>query len=230
MLRRSNARASFIPRRLNNDDLLADGFLDAFGEHFKSYRNGKSRERLLSGIHSDARYGKMRVRDAIIFILTLSAAREWQGSHLRQAKYIRARHLSKFNRAPPAYMPPDVPQAQRQNRATERNRVEALVALGFARSSGYPTHSRALWRCIDGAIRTDGLGEPAKKVVRTDDYVDTYFEWVRSRLNYLYAKHGKASVEREADKVFARLSSKLQRTALVGATLYDVLHAKHREV
>jgi hypothetical protein len=229
MPRRAPTRPLFPRPRLNKDDLLADGFLYTFGERFKSYRDIVRSKRLLAGITPDARYGKMRVRDAIIFVLTLSAAREWQGSHLRAAHYIRARHLSKFNKSPTWYMPSDVPQTQRQYRFRERNRIEALVALGFARSSGYSTHSRALWRCIEAAIRTDGLGD-APKVIRNERDVDDFFELVRGRLNYLYAKLGRSAVEDEADKVFALLSRRLQKAAFTGAALYTILHAKHREV
>lgn len=229
MSRRTPPRAPLLRPRLNKDDLLADGFLDTFGERFKTYRDDASSKRLLAGIHPDARYGRMRVRDAVIFILTLSAAREWQGSPVRAGRYIRARHLSKFSKSPPWYMPDDVQQAQRQYRFRERNRIEALIALGFARSAGYPTHSLALWHCIEQAIRTDGLGD-FPEVIRNKRDVAEFFELVRGRLNYLYTKHGKQSVQDEADRVFALLSRRLQKAALAGATLYFILHAKHREV
>lgn len=229
MSRRLRPRAPLVRPRLNKDDHLADGFLDTFGERLKAYRDGASSKRLLAGIRPDARYGRMRVRDAIILVLALAAAREWQGSPARAGRYTRARHLSKFSKSPPWYMPADVPQAQRQYRYRERNRIEALVALGFARSAGYPTHSLALWHCIEQAIRTDGLGEPPE-VVRTERDVADFFELVRGRLNYLYTKHGKQAVQDEADKVFARLSRRLQKAALAGAALYFILHAGHREV
>lgn len=214
--------------RLNKDDLLADSFLDAFGDRFRTYRDSANRERLLAGIRPDARYGKMRVRDALVFILALSAARDWQGSDVRKGHYKAARLLSKFNKSPPWYMPSDVPQAQRLHRERERNRIEALASLGFARSAGYPTHSLALWHCVEQAIQTDGLGVPPK-VIRSKQDIADFFQLVRSRLNYLYAKLGKSTVEDEADKVFRLLSRRLQKAALSGAALYMVLHAKHRE-
>lgn len=229
MARRLQPLAPRVRPRLNKDDVLADGFLDTFSEHFRAYRDVPSRKRLLAGIAPDALFGKMTVRDAIIFILTLSAAREWQASDSRAARYLRARHLSKFNNDPPRYMPADVPQTQRLYRFRERNRIEALVALGFARSSGYPTHSRALWNCIETAIRTDGLGV-APKFIRTRQDVDDFFEHIRARLNYLYAKLGKQTAQEEADKVFGGLSIRLHRTMLGDIALYNMLHAKHREV
>lgn len=229
MARRLKPLASQVRPRLNKDDVLADGFLDTFSEHFRGYRDVARRKRLLAGIAPDALFGKMTVRDAIIFILTLSAAREWQASDARAARYLRARHLSKFNNDPPGYMPADVPKTQRLYRFRERNRIEALAALGFARRSGYSTHSRALWNCIETAIRTDGLGD-APKFVRTRQDIDDFFEHIRARLNYLYSNLGKQTVQEEADKVFGRLSSRLQRTMLGDAALYSMLHANHREV
>lgn len=229
MSRRRPPRTPLLRPKLNKDDLLADSFLDTFGERFKTYRDDASGKRLLAGINPDAQYGMMRVRDAVVFILTLSATPEWQGSPTRVGRYLRARHLSKFSKSPPWYMPADVPQAQRQHRYRERNRIEALVALGFARKAGYPTHSLTLWHCIEQAIGTDGLGEPPD-VIRSKQEVADFFELVRGRLNYLYTKHGKQAVQDQADKVFALLSRRLQKAALAGAALYLILHAKHREV
>ena len=227
MGRKSNAR--FTPSRINRDDLLADTFLEIFSERFKTYTNSVSRERLLSGIQSEPKYGKLTVRAAVLFVVALAAAKDWQGDPIRAAKYLRARHLSKFLKAPPSYMPPDVSQAQRQNREKARYRIEAIVALGMARSAGYSTHSRVLWRCMEQALCTDGLGAHSQPT-RDSEWIDTYFEWVRGRLNYLYRKHGKPQIYDEADKVFALLSRRLQRAALSQASLYFLLHAKHREV
>jgi len=229
MARRLKPLAPRVRPKLNKGDVLADGFLTTFSEHFRAHRDDTRRKRLLAGIAPDAQFGKMTVRGAIIFILTLSAARAWQASDSRAALYTRARNLSKFNNDPPAYMPSDVPQAQRLYRLRERNRIEALVALGFARDSGYATHSRALWNCIETAIRTNGLGD-APKFIRAKQDVDTLFEQIRARLNYLYTKLGKQVVQEEADQVFSLLHVQLRKTTLGGAELYGIYHAKHREV
>lgn len=218
-----------VQRRLNRDDVLADDLLAMFSERFKLYRSPTDRARILAGIEADRRYGKMTVRDALVFVLTLAAVREWQRSHMRIRKYNRARQLSKFANNPPWYYPEDVKETQRKNRKWERNRIEAFVALGFARRAGYGTHSRALWRTVERAILTDGLGASRTKEAPTVDDVDDLFELIRGRLNYWSTTLSRATVEALADEMFSVLARRMHRASFGVGALYILLHAKHRE-
>lgn len=213
--------------QLNKNDLLSDGFLAFLVNRFHRYRSPVDRNRLLSGINPDKRHNRMTVASAIVFICTLAAAKEWRSSYFRIAQYNRARQISKFINNPPAYLPTDVASTRKKNRVTEMNRIQALVSLAFARNSGYSTHSRSLWRCVEPAIGSEVLGHGD---------VDAFFAQIRLRLSHQYKKPGRSRriVEQESDDIYAQLAATIRKASLEKTrpgdeSLYTLLNARHRD-
>lgn len=226
MSRRAQQLASPIQRRLNKSDRFPDGFLAAFHECFARYRKPAERTRLLSGISPDRKHGKMSVIDAVLFVCTLAATQLWEGSPSRELRYRFMRQ-----RAPRAKLRPWFSDEEKElhfTRQIEAKKVRALIALAFSQRAGYPTFSRALWRCIDGAIRSDGLGSPPNSIA-SEETLDAKYESIRNYLFRQYKMQGRATVETEAEAMFLYLHRFLRQRSLGHGRDYALLHASHRE-
>lgn len=208
--------------------IVSGEFLDIFHDCFARYRSSKERSRLLKGIASDAGHRKMTVRSAVILVCCIAAAREWRTSEARLRRYRDARWRSEHPEGS-AVQYYDVRTARKQSTLWEINRIEALTALSFSHQAGYPHHSRALWSCIEGALCTDALGEPAR-VVRTVDDVNELFESIRLRLYHQRKKKDDATITEEAHGVYRELLSKLRDKSLRDPRDLLLLEAVRRRV
>lgn len=208
--------------------LVSDDFLALFHERFARYRTSKERERLLAGISPDKQHGRMTVRSAAILVCCLSASREWRTSEGRLRHYRDARWRSEQHPRSRARFY-DVEKIRKQMTLSEINRIEALVALSFSHQAGYETHSRTLWRCIEAAICTDGLGDPPR-VVNSRDDVDELFEKIRLRLYHQRKLKGEAAVTEEAKAIYREFLLRLRNKAWKDPRDQLLLNAPHRRV
>lgn len=207
-------------------DTISKHFLELFHERFARYRLAKERHRLLSGISPDEQHRKMTVRSAVLLVCCISAAREWRTSEARHRVYHDARWRS--DEQPISLSRYDgIETIRKQSTLWEINRIEALTALSFSHQAGYPTHSRTLWSCIEGALRRDALGEPPH-VVRSLDDVSEHFEKIRLRLYHQRKLKGDAAVAAEADGIYRELLLKLRDRSLKDPNDDLLLKALHR--
>lgn len=208
--------------------VLSDLFLFDFHECFTRYRNSKERARLLAGLSPDLLHGKMTVRSAVVLVCCVAAARGWRSSEWRIRRYRDARWRSEQSeRSQSRYV--GVEAVRKQMTISEINRVEALTALSFSQHAGYQTHSRALWKSIEGALCTDGLGD-APRAVRSRDDVDELFEKIRLRLYHQRRLKGEAVVNEEAKGIYRELLLKLRDKTLRSPEDQLLLNAVHRRV
>jgi hypothetical protein len=217
---------SRIARTLATKNTISISFLEIFHECFARYRLTKERNRLLDGISSDKQHRKMTVRSAVLLVCCIAAAREWRTSETRLRNYHDARWRSEEHPLSRARIY-DVDAVRKQSTLWEINRVEALAALSFSHQAGYSTHSRTLWSCIEGALRTDALGEPPR-VVRSLDDVNEHFEKIRLRLYHQRKLKGDAAVAAEAGGIHRELLLKLRDRSLKDPRDELLLKALHR--
>lgn len=207
--------------------VVSDSFLFDFHECFTRYRNSTDRARLLAGISPDLLHGKMTVRSAILLVCCIAAARGWRSSEWRLRRYRDARWRSEQSeRSQARYF--GVEAVRKQMTLSEINRVEALTALSFSHHAGYQTHSRALWKSIEGALCTDGLGDHPR-AVRSRDDVDALFEKIRLRLYHQRKLKGDAVVNEEAKGIYRELLLKLRDKALRDPKDHLLMNAVHRK-
>jgi len=201
-------------------------FLEIFHDCFARYRVSKERDRLLAGISPDRSHRAMTVRSAVLLVCCIAAARQWRTSETRTRKYRDARWRSEEHPLSRARFD-GIETIRKQSTLWEINRIEALAALSFSHQAGYSTHSRTLWSCIEGALRTDALGEPPR-VVRSLDDINEHFEKIRLRLYHQRKRKGDAAVAAEADGIYRELLLKLRDRSLKDPRDDLLLKALHR--
>lgn len=208
--------------------LISDSFLDLFHECFSQYRLPRERNRLLAGISPDTRYRRMTVLSAVVFVCFVAARRKWPQNDGRLKAYRDARKRSEYHFMSRARFY-DIVTVRRQNTSNELKRIEALLALHFSLGAGYPTHSRVLWKCIEQALCTDGLGDPSTKNVLSIEDVDNLFASIRLNLYNQRKKRTEDDLVKEAKAIYRELRHKLNDTRLRDPRDELLISAVHRQ-